>query len=182
MKKISLTRGKFALVDNENFDWLNQWKWTCTGAIGKGPTKKYYAYRQIRRKNTCKCILMHRLIMNFPIGKEIDHINRDGLDNRICNLREANRLQQMRNSCGNKNAEISYKGVSFSKDKKRKKIFRMRIRIENGKVVQKRFYTAIEAAKAYDRFALKYFGEFAYTNFEYKDKKGLRLKLKVLNK
>ena len=87
MKEIQLTRGKVALVDDEDFDFLNQWKWY---ADIKGNT--FYAARRLRIEEVVPgdkqpIIKTHRFIMNPPIDLVIDHINMDGLDNRRCNLR-----------------------------------------------------------------------------------------------
>ena len=67
MKYIKLTQNKFALVDDGNFEFLNQWKWYFNGG---------YAVRGYPKR-----ILMHRVILNSPNGMEIDHKNRNKLDN-----------------------------------------------------------------------------------------------------
>ena len=84
MKEIKLTQGKVTLVDDEDFEYLNQWKWYAN-KIGK----IFYAYRSewLKDKQVRKFILMHRLIMQVNTGLYIDHINHDGLDNRKQNLR-----------------------------------------------------------------------------------------------
>src|SRR3990167_7938323 len=63
-KLISLTKGKFAIVDSEDFEWLNQWKWFFEGR---------YAGR--RKKTNDRVIWMHRLINNTPEGFQTDHFN-----------------------------------------------------------------------------------------------------------
>jgi hypothetical protein len=74
-KLIPLTQGKFAIVDNADFDWLNQWKWYAVKSYNT-----WYARR-------FSSIPMHRQIMSAPSGTEIDHRNHNGLDNRRQNLR-----------------------------------------------------------------------------------------------
>src|SRR2546423_13815911 len=78
MKIINLTKGKEALVDDELFDYLNQWKWYCDGR---------YAKREQGRKNRVR-FYMHHMIIGCPINKMVtDHINGNKLDNRRDNLR-----------------------------------------------------------------------------------------------
>jgi hypothetical protein len=80
MKKVALTRGRFAIVDVEWYEYLAQFKWQYyTGG---------YAGRQVGgRPPKRKTIYMHRLVMNAPAGRDVDHINGDKLDNRTSNLR-----------------------------------------------------------------------------------------------
>jgi hypothetical protein len=96
MKEIQLTQGKVALVDDEDFEYLNQWKWYAN-KIGN----TFYALRSIHfykdGKRTGKAILMHREILNPENGLDIDHINRNGLDNRRCNIRIVTRRQNLQN-------------------------------------------------------------------------------------
>ena len=80
MKRIKLTKGKWALVDDSNYDWLNWWKWYAR--IDK---KAFYACRKPRTNRGE--ITMHRVIMGNPKNVKIDHRNRDTLDNRQENLR-----------------------------------------------------------------------------------------------
>lgn len=160
MKKIPLTRGKFALVDDEDFEWLNQWKWRV-GARRNRST--IYAVRA-GRKAELKCTyFMHRIVTDCPDGLQVDHINHDGLDNRRENLRVCTRNGNQWNRRKTK-ARVSsiYKGVcSFKKTKK----WRALIKINGKKIYLGLFKQEIDAAKAYDTAAKKYFGEFAYLNF-----------------
>jgi len=86
MKYIELNHGKQAIVDDEDYGWLNQWKWTYDKRKLTG-----YVYRRQACKGTGKNyvghIYMHRFILEAPEGLEVDHINHDGLDNRRSNLR-----------------------------------------------------------------------------------------------
>ena len=99
MKKITLTRGKFAIVDDEDFDALNQWKWWFT--------TRGYAVREEKRK----LVFMHRLINKTPNGFDTDHINRNKLDNRQANLRTVTRSQNFMNINPRKNNTSGVKGV-----------------------------------------------------------------------
>lgn len=113
MKNINLTQNKVSLVDDDDFDWLNQWKW--------GFNKKGYAQRTkrygLRKDNKHKLFQMHREIMkrhNFNLENlEIDHINHNGLDNRKSNLRVVDRATNAKNRKLNSNSKSGIKGVSF---------------------------------------------------------------------
>jgi hypothetical protein len=101
---------------------------------------------------------MHRLIMNAPIGYDVDHINHNGLDNRRCNLRVCTRTQNQANSKPRKKSS-KYKGVSWSNSENKWRAF---IRINGkGKTIG-RFDSELDAAEAYNNEAKKCFGEFAY--------------------
>jgi len=112
MKKIKLTRGKLAIVDDEDFDFLNQWKW-CFISSG-------YAGRAERiNKKRGKFILMHRLINKTPIGFETDHLNRNKLDNRRSNLKTVTMSQNKMNTGVQSNNTSGHKGVHwFKRDRK----------------------------------------------------------------
>ena len=76
-RRIPLTRGLYAIVDREDYEWLMKFKWHTNCSRGK-----FYAVNSRKQK-------MHRLIMNAPSDKFVDHINGDGRDNRKANLRRA---------------------------------------------------------------------------------------------
>jgi hypothetical protein len=107
MKEIKLTQGQVALVDDEDYDFLMQWKWYTLKA-----KCTYYAVRSEHFWGTdeidiCKCVRMHRIIMQPPDNMQIDHINHNGLDNRKCNLRiVTNRENMMNMKKGNKTGRI----------------------------------------------------------------------------
>jgi hypothetical protein len=92
MKEIALTQGKVALVDDADYGWLNQWKWTLTIHL-----HTCYAYRMKWDGRRNRHISMHRLITGAPKGQECDHINGNGLDNRRSNLRVCTHLINSRN-------------------------------------------------------------------------------------
>lgn len=97
MKKIPLTQGKFALVDDDDFDYLNQWKWQ---ASWQKNIQSYYAVRTERIDGIRKTVMMHRVIMNTPIDLQCDHIDHNTLDNRKDQLRNCTRGENQRNRKG----------------------------------------------------------------------------------
>lgn len=93
MKKIFLTQGKFALVDDDKYDELMQWKWY---AQKDGLT--YYARRDVRFSKSKKIsVSMHQHLIGCVKGKVIDHKNNNGLDNQFGNLRHVTQAQNLWN-------------------------------------------------------------------------------------
>jgi len=152
-KRISLTQGKFAIVDDDMFDYLNQWKW-----YAYKPGTVFYAAR--REGN--KIITMHRVIMKAKKGQQIDHRNRNGLNNRRCNLRFCNNSQNAQNGESHKNSSSIYKGVAWHKLAKK---WMASICIKGKQIYLGLFISEAEAAKVYDKKAKELFGEFAKLNF-----------------
>jgi hypothetical protein len=154
MKEITLNHGKTALVDDDDFDELSKHNWFCSGG---------YAMRRSPRPEH-KTILMHRVIMNTPDGMETDHINGNELDNRRMNLRNCSHASNIHNSKRPIHNTSGFKGVCIDKRCKYKK-WRAQIKLNKKGIHLGLFYTAEDAARAYDNAAKKYFGEFANLNF-----------------
>lgn len=153
MKEIQLTQGKVALVDDEDFDYLNQWKWHFS---------KGYAARHKPRTEGHALIFMHCVIMQSPRDKDTDHINGDRLDNRRKNLRICTRAQNIQNRGATIKNACGYKGVCF--DKSRNK-WSAEINTNKKRIHLGRFDTPEDAARAYDAAARRLHGEFARLNF-----------------
>jgi len=157
MKEIKLTKGQIALVDDEDYDYLNQWKWFVIGV-----ERFYYAGRRAPNKN--KIIKMHRLILNAPANKFVDH---NGLNNQKCNLRLCTNSENQMNCRIRDNRK--YKGVrhaSFINGGKRYEYIKAGIQI-NGKHIRLGYFKTEEAAaRAYDSKAKEIFGQFANLNFK----------------
>ena len=143
---IPLTKGKFALVDPENYEMLMQWQWHY---ISGG-----YAVRKPKES-----IYMHRIIMKTPIGMDTDHINGDKLDNRKSNLRIVTRSQNRMNQ--HKPRKNKYKGVSFSEKENK---WQASLGTRDNRIWAGYHDTQEEAARAYNAAAKQHFGEFAKLN------------------
>jgi len=156
MRKIPLTQGKYALVDDEDYDELMKHKWFC-GNSEYGS----WAGRNDRKKRVT--IYMHREIMKTPPGLETDHVNHSRLDNRRANLRICTKIENMRNQHKPKGKTSSqYKGVCWHK---RDSKWCAYIRIDH-KCVSLGYHLKEEAAaRAYDKAARKHFKGFACLNF-----------------
>ena len=86
MKYISLTQGQWAIVDDADFDLLNQWKWYARWALSN---RSFYAERGVRVGKKVQKIQMHRLLLglNHEDKRQCDHIHHNTLDNRRSQIR-----------------------------------------------------------------------------------------------
>lgn len=159
MKEIPLTRGLFALVDDEDVEMLSQYKWQA----GKSKHGNSW-YAHTTEKKTNKKIAMHRLICGLKQydGIQVDHKDLNGLNNQKNNLRLCTDTQNKHNTPSRKGASSKYKGVFVTK---RTKSIWAGIRKDGKTVTIGHFKSEKEAAIAYDREAEKLYGEFAYLNF-----------------
>jgi hypothetical protein len=157
-KEIQLTQGKVAIVDDEDYEYLNQWKWQAN----QKKSKRFYAYRGKKIDGKYKMIYLHRFVLNI-IDKNIfiDHVNMNPLDNRKQNLRICNRSQNQMNKNVQKNNISGYKGVHF--DKRTNKFFSY-VTVNKKRYWLGYFIDPIDAAKAYNKGAIKFHGEFANLN------------------
>jgi hypothetical protein len=160
MKTIPLTQGKEALVDDEDYDELNKYKWH---AHLDPETGQWCAVRNLPRINgKRKNIKMHRQIMGDPIGKSIDHKNHDRLDNRKSNLRICSHSQNNSNIHRYKNNTSGLIGVRWHK---RDTKWEARISKDNKQINLGYFDDKFEAARVRDKKAKELHGEFATLNF-----------------
>ena len=155
-KTIELTQGKVALVSDNKYEYLNQWKWCAVFKRGK--------WRAMRKQwfPTIKTIYMHRAVMNVTDPKIlIDHKDGNGLNNQDENLRVCNNIQNLCNRGAQINNTSGYKGVTWLR-KNRKWSSHIQV---NKKVIYLGSFTDIEdAANAYNEAAKKYHGKFAKLN------------------
>lgn len=151
--QIPLTKGAFAIINKEDLPkvagklWRYDNGWYATSEEGSP-----------RRK-----IFMHRLILGTPEHLETDHINHNGLDNRRKNLRLATRLQNGANRVKPKGTSSKYKGVSYSKEKRK---WTCHICLNQKPMFLGGYKSELAAALAYDKAAKEKFGEFAEVNFK----------------
>ncbi len=150
MKRIPLTQGRYALVDDEDWELVSNYNWH----LEKRPNLYYAAASKSGER-----IAMHRLIMKAKKGQSIDHISSNGLDNQRYNLRFATPMQNQQNSRVHKNTKSQFKGVSACHNK-----WIARIRINKIRYYLGIFTEERGAGIAYDRKAIEVFGEFARLN------------------
>lgn len=157
MKKIPLSQGKFALVDDADFEWLNQWNW-----YANKNHNTYYAVRsgKLNGKNTL--ILMHRQILGLTDPKIYgEHWDGDGLNNQRSNLRPATNSENQKNKKSKTNGTSKYLGVSWDKGC-RKWVCHINI---DGKAKYLGLFTdETQAALKYNEYAKIHHGDFARLN------------------
>lgn len=151
MKRIPLTKNKFAIVDDEDYENLNRFKWYLSNTgyamhsihLGKDSDGKY------KHKN----ISMHRLINKTPKGMDTDHINHNTLDNRKCNLRTVSRKQNHWNMKTREDSKSGFRGVSWLRSRKR---WRVRIMVNYKEIYVGRFKELSDAIIARKKAEEKY--------------------------
>ena len=159
MKLIKLTQGKYALVDDADYDRVNALRWH----VKKGKCDILYA----RTNNTTsyrRRMYMHGFILNLNVNDKrcIDHRNSNGLDNQRSNLRFATNQENSRHSRKHRDAVTSiYKGVYWEDDRN---IWRAYIYLNKKKIWLGRYATEIGAARAYNDKARELFGNYAILN------------------
>lgn len=93
-KRISLSQSKFAIIDDADFELVSQYKWRLHKGIPANPNARIMYYARGRKVGASRTeAYMHRLILGVKKGQEVDHKNRNGLDNRRANLRIATSSQ-----------------------------------------------------------------------------------------
>jgi len=157
MKEIRITKGKVALIDDEMFDRVSRFAWYALAPCGI-----YYAATRIRDGEKQVHFTMHRLIMGFPDGFHIDHIDGNGLNNQKHNLRIATNAQNSMNRRKQLSESSStFKGVSWDKNRN---LWMAKICFNDETKNLGRYKNETAAALAYNNAACKYFGEFARLN------------------
>lgn len=159
LKQIPLTQGRFALVDDSDYDFLMQWKWYARF----DPTNNtWYAVRKKSIDGRQTTLQMHRIILGLTDSKiKCDHKNGEGLDNQRQNLRPCTNAQNCKNRKLNSNSATGFKGVHFNK---RQKKYAALIIADKKRISLGYYRDAIDAAKAYNEAAKIHHGEFARLN------------------
>ncbi len=168
MKMITLTQGQRAMVDDEDYEFLNQWKWYARRGKRKQTTDTWYAQRTGPRPNK-QAIHMHREVLgrmgiqDFPQG---DHKDSNGLNNQRYNLRPATVNQNGCNRRKRNGCTSRFKGVHWHKANGSG--WMTTIYLEGKLNYLGTFENETVAAKVYDAAARHHFGEFAKLNFNQK--------------
>ena len=150
MKEIPLTKGKIAIVDDDDYGELIKYKWCLSGSG--------YAIRQSPRNHYARHLIhMHREINKTPVNMFTDHINHNRLDNRKENLRTVTTSQNHMNKSPQTNNTSGFRGSFWHKKSKK---WRSQIRIDKKYIHIAYFDTAREAAQAYESVAQQLFGDF----------------------
>lgn len=160
--EIKLTQGFVTLVDDEDYEQLQAWKWYAQVL----PSGRVYAQRRVCTPGPRKAIAitLAAQVLWIPVGSPliVDHINHDGLDNQRSNLRLCNQSQNQGNRRKQQGTSSPYKGVYREKGRGK---WRALIYLNDSKRHLGCFTDEIEAAKAYDEAALAQWGDFACLNF-----------------
>jgi|JI10StandDraft_1071094.scaffolds.fasta_scaffold364297_3 hypothetical protein len=157
MKQIPLTQGKFALVDDEDFEELSKYKWCAYRH-----RNTFYASRSVRINGKNKNIRMHRQVLSLVKKNEYcDHINGDGLNNQKSNLRICGNAENLLNRGKGKNNTSEFKGVTRDN---RDGVWYAQIKVNKKHFYLGRFKNKKDAAIAYNEAAKLHHGEFARLN------------------
>lgn len=160
-REIPLTQGLIALVDDCDYDSLSKFKWHAQASHNG----VFYACRWEYRKSypsdpKKKQIKMHNQIMGVNPGLKVDHVSRDGCDNRRMNLRWATAAQNAANRKWSKPTKSGYKGVYWDRN-----AWQVMVQANGKRETFLRTTDVMEAAKTYDIHAKRLHGEFAQLNF-----------------
>ncbi len=158
MKQIKLTQDKVALVDDEDFETLNKYKWHYS----RYSPHFENGYAKRRNPNGKPALIrMQHMILPLKKGYMVDHKNGNGLDNRRENLRLVTKSQNMMNCGLQRNNKSGYKGVCWHESNKK---WRAQIFVNGRQYFLGLFKNKKDAARAYNDAAPHYHGEYAYLN------------------
>lgn len=159
MKEIILSSRGFTMVDDDDFERFGHLSWNPSPRLYTTYVMKSAWDRITSRAYT---LLLHREIMEAPDDVLVDHIDGNGLNNQRSNLRLCDKTLNCANSRFRRDGRSQFKGVSWCHTTAR---WRATIRVRNCQIHIGRYDDDRVAAKAYDKAASSYFGEFARLNF-----------------
>jgi len=159
LKRIKLSRDRFAIIDSGDYESLVKFKWYCNH-YGYAVRERYFGMVGGKRKRGC--VWMHREITSAPSGIFVDHKNGNKLDNRRSNLRLATNQQNKANESPKRSNTSGFKGVVWCKKRKR---WVAQITFWGKCLNLGGYKNKKEAALRYDEAAIRFFGLFAKTNF-----------------
>lgn len=161
MKRIRISSGHYAIVDDIDYPLVSKYTWTLSKSGNRlyAITTKRRTPIKYSKRDT---IYLHRLIMNVSGWHNcVDHINGDGLDCRRSNIRLCTRGQNAMNLKIRVDNSSGYKGVYFNQQRKK---YAAQIQIDKKTKFLGLFHTKEEAAEKYNEYALMYYGEFSSIN------------------
>lgn len=149
---VPLTMGKFAKIDRCDIDLVHHWNWRCM--VHRNTC---YAVRSITIDGKKSTILMHRVLLDAGDGFQVDHINRDGLDNTRKNIRLATASQNRLNQGVRSDSRSGLKGAFWSDERLK---WRSHITVDGSKVYLGSYDAPEDAHAAYARASREFHGEF----------------------
>lgn len=153
-KRIKLTKGMFAIIDDEDFEIVSKMRWHA-----KKCGNHHYAAASPTYRGPS--IYLHRLVMKAPKNLLVDHVNSNTLDDRKSNLRLCAKHQNLANRGLQKNNTVGFKGVCFHG---KSKTWNARVKFRGKSISVGYHKTPEEAARHYNLKVKELFGEFAFFN------------------
>ena len=155
-RKITLTRGFEAIIDDADFELVSKYKWRA--GVGRWGV---YAVTWMRTGGKGRHVYLHRFLLGIPAGLQINFVNGDTLDCRRDNLRPATASEIHADRNIGPSNKSGYKGVSFNKQSGK---FKAYTKHKGVLIYLGLFPNAIDAARAYNRKARELRGEFTFLN------------------
>lgn len=158
------------IIDKEDVGILKKWTWSAKArsikSAKRSKKEKFYVLRGTKINGKYKTIYLHKILCPSESPLTTDHINGNSMDNRRCNLRVATRSQQNANAIPSiQNKTSKFRGVTHKKYKDGSSFWVAKTKFLNESIYLGTFHTELEAAKAYDAYAIVTWGEFATLNF-----------------
>ena len=163
MMILPLSKGAFTVVDDDDYEACTEFKWSLAECSGKFYAKRQWVDATLGTPGVCCSVYLHRFLTKWSF---VDHLNGISLDNRRSNLRPATATQNAQNRDGLEGTRSGFKGVFWHAASQS---WNARITADRRTHSLRYYSNPEEAARAYDRAALRLHGEFARTNFPKED-------------